>query len=283
MKKFLSAIGWLGIFIISSSVLIPAFMLSGIYLNNDFVMDGTYAMIEILDAAYAGTFSLETIEKETLILASDFVLVSMCISYIPTVIAMFLRKNVSGGYKQIEKKVLYKWITVIAAANLLLELIMILFMNLPFLTKQSDVLASVGVLSTAGNPLLALLTTGIMAPVVEEIVLRRGVQRNLCNINPVFGIISASVLFGIMHGNLFQGIFAALMGLILGYAYYKTDNLTYPTLMHITVNSSAVLCVFSGVNEYLLYALIPLVTGLFFIRITEKEKIQECLNYQVSH
>lgn len=263
-KNILGAFGWFGLFAISSIVLIPALMILGCLLDWDFVVDGTYAIADFMEAVYAGNFSLEGFDMTTIIAASNLTLASLLVSYIPIVVMMFIRRDVEGGFEKIDLAEALKWMAIITGANFVLEVIMVFFTEMPFFAEQTNTLASVGILSTAGNPLLALLATGIMAPICEEITLRRGIQNNLCKINPTFGIVAASVIFGVMHGNLFQGVFAALMGLILGYAYYKTNNLWYSTLMHIAVNLSAVLITLAGVNQYVAYGIIPVVLGVMY-------------------
>lgn len=270
-KDVANAFGWFALFALSSILIIPALMIVGCLADWNLVVDGVYAITDVLLAAQKGNFSIESVGMSTIVAASNFCLVSLIASYIPTVIAMFVRRDVDGGYSKFEAKELYKWLTCFMVVNALAQFACEFVATIPAIAAQSNVLASVGCLSSAGNPLLALFATGIMAPIVEEITLRRGVQRSLCKINPAFGIITASLLFGLMHGNLIQGAFAAFMGVLLGYAYYKTNNLWVSTLMHIAVNSTSVLISLSGANLYVVFSLMPVVFGLlYFISCREK-------------
>lgn len=62
-----------------------------------------------------------------------------------------------------------------------------------------------------------LLYAGIIAPIVEELVFRGFLMRYLEKHGKVIAVVLPAILFGFMHCNLPQGIFATCVGLILGY------------------------------------------------------------------
>ena len=162
-------------------------------------------------------------------------------------------------------------------ASFALDLLLQLACTIPYFAQEAATLSSVGVLSTAGLPWLALLTTGILAPIVEEIAFRRGIQKNMSEkFNPTVGIIVSALVFGVMHGNLFQGVFAALMGIILGVVYHKTNNLWYTTIIHIVNNSASVLITLLGLNGLVVGAAIPVVCGVAYL-ITKKSHEPEAV------
>ena len=96
--------------------------------------------------------------------------------------------------------------------------------------KVSSDQASVGLIA-------GIILFGIITPVAEELVFRGIV---LSRLNLGFGvtpaIILSALMFGIYHGNLVQGIYGTLMGLIIGYVYIKYDALVYPILVHSGAN-----------------------------------------------
>lgn len=61
------------------------------------------------------------------------------------------------------------------------------------------------------------LYTGVLAPIVEEILFRGLIQRTLMPYGKRFAIFSSAFTFGIFHGNLIQSPYAFLVGLVLGY------------------------------------------------------------------
>ena len=64
-----------------------------------------------------------------------------------------------------------------------------------------------------------------------------------------------AALFGILHMNLLQGLYAGILGLLLGYVYIKYGSLLMAIVFHITLNTLSVLLPESfaaGVNPFLI-------------------------------
>ncbi len=79
----------------------------------------------------------------------------------------------------------------------------------------------------------------IMAPIEEEILFRGIVLKELLRKHsPKNAILISSVIFGIIHGNLFQLVFATVLGIILGYVYYKTGSIFPGMLIHFLNNAT---------------------------------------------
>lgn len=78
----------------------------------------------------------------------------------------------------------------------------------------------------------------IFAPLTEEFLVRglwlRGYTRHY---KPWVGLVVSSVIFGVLHMNLPQFIGATLSGLLLGWAYIKTNSVLLPMLIHAVHNS----------------------------------------------
>ena len=90
---------------------------------------------------------------------------------------------------------------------------------------------------TSAPPWLTILSVVILAPIVEELTMRGLVQRRLEAVMPPHGaIITAAALFGVMHMNLIQGVYAFVLGLLLGWTYRKGRNLLIPILAHLMFN-----------------------------------------------
>ena len=47
---------------------------------------------------------------------------------------------------------------------------------------------------------------------------------------------TSALMFGLFHGNLAQFFYAWFLGIVFGYVYYKTGNVIYTMLMHMTIN-----------------------------------------------
>lgn len=97
---------------------------------------------------------------------------------------------------------------------------------------------------------LILLTVGIVAPIAEELLFR-GLIFHLFNrhLNIKIALIIQGILFGAFHMNLVQGVYASVLGVVMGIAYVLTGNLWIPIVMHIVNNSAAVLLPESLMND----------------------------------
>ena len=87
------------------------------------------------------------------------------------------------------------------------------------------------------------VAVGILAPLAEEVVFRGAILRTLLGImskkNHWVAIMISAAIFGIVHANLAQFINALLMGLILGWMYYRTKSLVPGILLHWVNNTMA--------------------------------------------
>ena len=73
----------------------------------------------------------------------------------------------------------------------------------------------------------------ILAPVYEELLFRGILLRRFTlRWSPQKSIIISSVIFGIIHLNPINVVFAFALGCVLGYAYLKTKNIFIPMLLH---------------------------------------------------
>lgn len=87
------------------------------------------------------------------------------------------------------------------------------------------------------------LAIGILAPLAEEAVFRGAVLRVLLRLFDKkwhwIAIAISAILFGLVHGNVQQFVHATLIGLILGWMYYRTDSILPGVLFHWVNNSAA--------------------------------------------
>lgn len=94
----------------------------------------------------------------------------------------------------------------------------------------------------AGGSYLMWFSVIIIAPIAEEILFRGIILRysEKCLITP-FAVLFQGVLFGLYHGNIIQGIYAFILGSILGLITIKTSSLIPCIIIHISLNSSLLL------------------------------------------
>lgn len=94
----------------------------------------------------------------------------------------------------------------------------------------------------AGPLWAVLLSVSVFAPFFEEWLCRGIILRGLlAKMKPGQAIAVSALVFGLIHMNLWQAIPAFIIGLILGYVYYKTGSLKLTMLMHCVNNTLSVI------------------------------------------
>ncbi len=90
---------------------------------------------------------------------------------------------------------------------------------------------------------------GLLAPLAEEMVFRGAVLRSLLQwkSNPWIGIVVSALLFAMIHMNPAQMPHAFLIGLLLGWMYWRTDSIVPGVVYHWVNNTVA----------YVMYNLYP--------------------------
>lgn len=82
-----------------------------------------------------------------------------------------------------------------------------------------------------------IISVGILAPIVEEVVFRGLLYRRLRDYSSVLAaIIISALIFGIYHGNVVQAIYASILGAILAILYERYKNIWAPILAHMAAN-----------------------------------------------
>ena len=104
-----------------------------------------------------------------------------------------------------------------------------------------------------GNELLLeVAALGILGPLVEEMVYRGIVLVRLYQYYPPAESIAISAFFfGLFHWNLVQGTYAACMGILFGFLYWKTGHIFVPMAAHMAANLFAVLQTETGLFSFL--------------------------------
>lgn len=82
---------------------------------------------------------------------------------------------------------------------------------------------------------------GLLAPLSEELVFRGAILRELLKWkeNPWIGIIISAMLFSLVHMNPVQMPHAFLVGILLGWLYYRTDSIIPGVTWHWVNNTIA--------------------------------------------
>lgn len=96
---------------------------------------------------------------------------------------------------------------------------------------------------------MGYFVVGLLAPLAEEMVFRGAILRSLLRwkSNPWVGIVISAILFAMIHMNPAQMPHAFLIGLLLGWMYWRTDSIVPGVVYHWVNNTVA----------YILYNIYP--------------------------
>lgn len=88
---------------------------------------------------------------------------------------------------------------------------------------------------------------GILVPIAEELIYRGLVYTRLKKSFPIsLCVIVSSLMFGAYHGNIVQGLYGFIMGLLLVLAYEATGKIYIPVLSHGITNIVVFLITYDG-------------------------------------
>ena len=114
--------------------------------------------------------------------------------------------------------------------------------------------------------IVQLISSGICGPILEELIFRGIVYNKLKTFNkPMTAIIFTSVIFGIIHNNIINAIYAFGVSFILIYLYEKYKTLKAPILMHIFLNSTIILLLPLILKGYLVFNLYLLIVSILVL------------------
>ena len=89
-----------------------------------------------------------------------------------------------------------------------------------------------------GSAVSVFIAVAVIAPLFEEVLFRGYIfdqfERRFASIGMT--IVASGVLFGLYHLNIFQGVFASILGIVLGLSYYWTRSIWIPIIIHFANN-----------------------------------------------
>lgn len=115
--------------------------------------------------------------------------------------------------------------------------------------------------------LLNVLTIGIAPAILEELLFRGVVLQGLRPAGDRAALIFSALMFGLMHGTLYQIPFAFILGLVFGYIVLKTGNILWSMGLHAINN------VLSVLMEYWLWDLTDEQAGKWYLLFFAVETI----------
>lgn len=182
------------------------------------------------DAFYDGYFA-KMLESGT----SSIVAVLVALAFL----VLFFRKSIRfrelfQENQKMNVKILLGLVCIFLGAQLLFD-VMAQGLELGLNGIGYSALESIESATSTSTTVSMFLYASIVGPIVEELVYRGFVLRSFQKYGKMFALIVSSVLFGVMHANLPQGIFAFGVGLILGYVALEY-SIVWSIVLHIINN-----------------------------------------------
>ena len=193
----------------------------------------------ITDAAAQEAYMAEFIS------GSDVVLLISGIGIAATLVicALWYRSHKPEKDFSLKEVVNPKLLAAMACLGLSLQLLISTCLNIvyPILPQQLAEKYSALIESLlGGNVFLSLLVTVILAPLAEEFLFRGITLKKAQKIMPFMAANALqALLFGIYHLNWIQGVYAFVLGLILGFTAEYFHSIWASILLHAFVNGSA--------------------------------------------
>ncbi len=127
------------------------------------------------------------------------------------------------------------------------------------------------------NQVVVFIVAVILAPIFEEIMCRGLILNSLRKAMPKWcAIVLSSLIFGVIHGNAIQIIYATALGILLGWIYTKTDSIYIPMLCHFAFNLTSTLLQYVNTENEVIAVILSLVM-LISIPITTLCIVYFCL------
>ncbi len=118
------------------------------------------------------------------------------------------------------------------------------------------------------NLYLMLLYTLLIAPIAEELIFRGVTLYRAGKVLPFLGAnLLQAMFFGIYHRNIIQGIYAFVMGYLLGLVYRRYRTIYATILLHILVNASVFFVVLfpAATLSYIIMMVVGLAGSIYAI------------------
>lgn len=247
-----------------------------------FSLIGTF----LLPALFKNIFTLEDIPMILQILLQ---VVSLGLAYV--FVSSYTRKEVNALRKNIDNRSKVK---IIFIALLLIFVIQVLFSLViyPALGIDYDIADTfkTNEESSIVSKIILVIALAIIPAIFEELFFRKAIIDFASKYSKVVALVFSALLFGIIHMNISQALFAFIAGLIFGGIYLYTGDIRLTMLIHFINNGVGVLEMILPGNGFVISSIILIaicVVGLIFLitSIVKKEnrnKISEAIKLGIN-
>lgn len=116
--------------------------------------------------------------------------------------------------------------------------------------------------------IVQIMCSGVLGPVLEELVFRGIVYNKLKTFNKInVSIILTSIIFALFHSNIIDAIYAFIVSFGLIYVYEKYKTLKAPILTHISLNTTIILMLNLIIKNYIVFNLYLLIVSIIILLV----------------
>ncbi len=112
---------------------------------------------------------------------------------------------------------------------------------------------------------LNLIASGLVTPIAEELIYRAGIMCRLRkSMSDGLAIFLSALIFGAMHMNMVQGVYAFVLGVVFGIFVCRANGNPLPSIiMHIVINSTSLILTYLGMSN--LFVMVWLICTFWLI------------------
>lgn len=157
--------------------------------------------------------------------------------YIALIVAIIFIPLLINDYKKYEKqtntKINYFYLIILGVILSLIYNVFAYYLNFALKTSLFD---------NNSNVAVTLLSTGILGPIIEELIFRGIIYNELkSKYSNMKSILITTIFFAIIHINIIQILYALIIGFILIFVYEKYNNIKAPIILHMASNITTTL------------------------------------------
>lgn len=157
--------------------------------------------------------------------------------YIALIVAIIFIPLLINDYKKYKKqtntKINYFYLIILGVILSLIYNVFAYYLNFALKTSLFD---------NSNNIAITLLSTGILGPIIEELMFRGIIYNELkSKYSNMKSILITTIFFAIIHINIIQILYALIIGFILIFVYEKYNNIKAPIILHMASNITTTL------------------------------------------
>ena len=222
--------------------------------NNSLKMNS----VELLD--YMNTSEYKQLLNSFVSSRSLFVALIMFAILLPLLLFVYKKYYIKNDFKL---KNLIEPIIFGITISLIYNIILYNFNNLYYFTDKFH-LNNISIF-------VQILSSGIIGPILEELLFRGIVYNKLKDFNkPITSIILTSILFGLMHNNIMDVIYGFGVSFILIYLYEKYKTLKAPIVMHMFLNITIIVILPLISFNFYVFNMYLLIVSIFILYVCKK-------------